>query len=87
MLSLQGMLLFSTHLVLIRSTVMFFLCISLVCVPSVFLVYLVLLHQDFDEQHGDHTHHFGTVLLSTARIQNAEQVSLSLLVSLLNTGV
>lgn len=45
-----------------------------VLLSHVFLVYVVLLHQDSDQQHGGHHHHSGSFLLSSARVQNTQQV-------------
>lgn len=35
---------------------------------------MVLLHQDSDQQHGDHSHLPGSLLLSPSWIQNTQQV-------------
>lgn len=47
---------------------------SAVLLSSLLLVLMVLLHQDSDQQHGDHTHLFGPVLLSSTWVQNTQQV-------------
>lgn len=52
-----------------------FLFCSLVLLPYVLVVLVVLLHQDSDQQHGDHPHLSGSVLLPTAWIPNTQQVS------------
>lgn len=38
------------------------------------MVLVVLLHQDSDQQHGDHAHLSGSVLLPPHRVQNTQQV-------------
>ena len=51
-----------------------FLFWSLVLLPSVLVVLVVLLHQDSDQQHGDHPHLSGPFLLPPPWVQNTQQV-------------